>query len=83
MNVKNPAGLTTVEKLYKEVKKSDGTVTKKDIEKFLSSKDSYTLHRQGRTRFWRQKFMFKSPGHTLMADVAYMKPYEEENTPYF
>ena len=26
--------------------------------------------------------MLKYPGHTLMGDVAYMKPYEKENVPY-
>ena len=52
------------------------------MKKFLSSKESYTLHKQGRVRFSRRKFLFKCPGHTLMGDVAYMKPYEKENVPY-
>ena len=56
--------------------------SKKYVKKFLSSKESYTLHHQGRIRFSRRKFMFKCPGHTLMADVGYMKPYEKENVQY-
>ena len=81
-NVKNPAGLASIDKLYKEIRKQDDSVSKEDVKKFLSSKDSYTLHHQGRIRFSRRKFMFKCPGHTLMADVAYLKPYEKENVPY-
>ena len=81
-DLKNPAGLASVQKLYRELKKDDDTVTKKDVEKYLASKESYTLHRHGRNKFSRRKFMFKQPGHTLMADVAYMKMYEKENVPY-
>ena len=81
-DIKNSAGLASVEKLYKEIKKTDDEVSKSDVEKFLSSKESYTLHKQGRIRFSRRKFLFKCPGHTLMADVAYMKPYEKENVPF-
>lgn len=81
-NLKNPAGLASIEKLFKAAKKSNQDITKKDVEKFLSSKDSYTLHRQNRNRFSRRKFLFTKPGHTLMADVCYMKLYEKENAPY-
>ena len=81
-DIKNPASLASVEKLYKQLKKTNDTVRKKDVEKFLSGKESYTLHRHGRNRFSRRKFMFKSPGHTLMADVAYMKMYEKQNSPF-
>ena len=81
-DLKHPAGLASVQKLCRELKKDDDTVTKKDVEKYLASKESYTLHRHGRNKFSRRKFMFKQPGHTLMADVAYMKMYEKENVPY-
>ena len=43
-NVKNPAGLTSVEKLREETKKICDVVSKKDVEKFLSSEYLYTLH---------------------------------------
>ena len=81
-NLKNPGGLSSIQKLYTEVKKHNPDIRKKDIIKFLNSKESYTLHRGTPNRFPRRKFLFTRPGHTLMADICYMKLYENENTPF-
>ena len=81
-DLKNPASLSSIEKLYEEVKKQDKTITRSEVKKFLSSKDSYTLHKHNRNRFPRRKFYFKRPGFYILSDVAYMKEYEKENTAY-
>ena len=81
-NIDNPAGLSSIKKLYDEVKKIDNNVSIRKVKDFLASQDSYTLHRKNRNRFQRRKILIVSPGHTLMGDVAYMRMYEEENPPY-
>ena len=81
-DLKNPAGLASVEKLYQAAKKSNINVSRKQVESFLASQDSYTLHKQKKKRFFRRKFMFPKPGHTLLSDVAYMKEYQHCNTPF-
>ena len=81
-DIKNPAELASVEELYKEIKKSGDVVTKIDVEKFLSSEDSYTLHRYGRNRFSKRKFNLRQPSHILLGYVAYTKFCETGNVPY-
>ena len=81
-DVSNPASLSSIEKLYNEIKKHDRSVKRSDVKKFLSGKDSYTLHKHNGNRFPRRKFYFKRPGFYILSDVAYMKEYEKENTPY-
>ena len=81
-DIKHPAGLSSAKKLYNAIRKTDKNVTMSNVKHFLSSKDAYTLHRQTKNRFNRRQFLFKHPGHTLLGDIAYMKYYESENTPY-
>ena len=81
-NIRNSAGLASVQKLYEETKKIDDDVTKQDVERFLASKPSYTLHRNMRNKFSRRQFLVRQSGLTLMGDVCYLKMYEDVNTPY-
>ena len=81
-DINHPAGLSSIQKLYDEVKKNDPQIKKSDVKKFLSSKNSYTLHKHNGNRFPRRRFYFKQPGYYILSDVAYMKDYEKQNTPY-
>ena len=55
-DLKNPAGLSSIEKLYREVKKNDHEVTKNYVVKILNFKESYTLRKGTRNRFPRRNF---------------------------
>ena len=81
-DIDNPAGLASIDKLYKEIKKVDKTVTKDDVKLFLSGQDSYTLYKVLPRKFPRRKFLFIKPGHTLVCDVFYLNPIVKSKTPY-
>lgn len=81
-DLSNPAGLGSIKKLYKEIKKRDKNVRVNDVKKFLSGKPSYTLNKLTRKKFPRRKFIFKKPGIVLAADVTYVKYYMDTNDPY-
>ena len=82
-NINRPAGLASVQKLYKAIKKTNKKIKLSDVKRFLSSQESYTLHRTTRKRFPRRKFIFKQPGETLISDIAYFAPCREVNKQYF
>lgn len=67
----NSAGLGSISKL-----KLAGV---DNPEKFLSSKNSYTLHKVSKKKFKRRPFIVKGPGVTVACDVAYMLHYQKDN----
>jgi len=75
-------GISSIKKLYDEVKKINGEVNIDDVKNFLKTKPAYTQNKIQPNRFFRRKFMFPFPGHTICADVAYLNPYVENNCPY-
>ena len=81
-NIDNPAGLGSIDKLYREIKKVDKKITKNDVKLFLSTQDSYTLHKVMPRKFPRRKYLFTRPGHTLICDVFYLNPIVKTKTPY-
>ena len=78
-DVENPASLSSKVKLYKAVKKDNPKIVMKDIENYLATKDSYTLHGTPRKRFSMRPYMFTAPGYYLAADVGYLKFYPNCN----
>ena len=81
-NINRPSGISSIKKLFDDVRKTNPNITIKDVKEFLSGQDSYTLHKDNRIKFPRRKFLFSRPGHTIVADVAYTKPYNVKNNPY-
>ena len=81
-DINNPAGLGSIQKVFNEIKKVDAKITRDDVKKFLNSKPAYTLNKATKNKFPRRKFMFPFPGHTIVADVAYIKYYAKHNKPY-
>ena len=81
-DIDNHAGLASIDKLYREIKKVDKKITKNDVKLFLSGQDSYTLHKVLPRKFPRRKYLFKRPGHTLICDVFYLNPIVKTKTPY-
>ena len=75
-------GISSIKKLYDEVKKLNEEISIEDVKNFLKTKPAYTQNKVQPNRFTRRKFMFPYPGHTICADVAYLTPYVENNCPY-
>ena len=68
----NPAGLASVDKLYREIKKVDKKTIKNNVKLFLSGQDSYTLYNVLPRKFPRSKCLLKKPGYTIVFDVFYL-----------
>lgn len=51
----NPAAFSGVDNLYKEAKRQRPDVTKKQVKDFLETQTVYTLHKQRRLRFPRER----------------------------
>lgn len=71
-NTVDPGSYASVKKLYEAGKKKYPSLTKKDVEGFLQSKDSYTLHVNKARNFSRRFYTVGGPGRIICADSAYM-----------
>ena len=78
-DLKDSGSLTSVRNLYNSAKNQGLTVKYKDVEDFLSSKDSHTLHALSRVKFARSKVYAKKPLHIFQADVVFMTDFKKEN----
>ena len=56
-DVSSPGGFSSPENLYNEAKKLDKNITRKQVQEFLQNQRSYTLHRQIKRKFPRQKYV--------------------------
>ena len=81
-DLKDPAGLASIRKLYDAIKKINKNVKIKDVKRFLSKKQAYTLTKVTKNRFPRRKMIFPRSGHTVIVDITYVKYYEQCNVPY-
>jgi ribosomal protein S17 len=77
---KHPASFSSPEKLYKWVKQ-DGRfpVNRKNIQKWLSGVESYTLHREAKIKFPRNKVYVSKPGVQWDCDLIHMVDYSSVN----
>ena len=79
---KNPGSLSSTAKLYNEAIKVDDSITLEDVKYFLRGEASHTLHQQPCRRFKRRPILYVRPGLCILLDVAYMKDYSKDNSPY-
>ena len=66
----SPGGLGGINKLYKEAKKINENVTKKQVKLFLDGVRSYTLHKPTRRRFPRKNIIAPKPRVILSCDLG-------------
>lgn len=66
----NPAGLGSVQQLYKEAKKRDGNITLRHVKDFLQQSRTYTLHKPTRKRFPRRKIIAPKPRVIMTCDLG-------------
>ena len=75
------AGYSNANVLYKSVKHLD--ITREQVERWLKKQDVYTLHRQARRKFKRNKvvvFGLNSQWQADLADVSSLKRWNKKNT---
>ena len=70
----NPASFSNADKLSKSAK-----VSKKIVQKWLENQDSYTLHKQIRKKFQRNKYLVTNIGDLFQADLIDMRSLKEHN----
>ena len=78
----NPGSLSSKEKLYQACRRNKINVSKADVEKFLESKDSYSLHKPNRYKFPKSKIYFPRPGFCVCIDTCYINRYKSQNVPF-
>ena len=79
LNLKNTASYGSKKALLVEYKKKNPKATINDIEEYLKTVNSYTLHKNQKRKFKRRKYLVKSPGIVLAADVAFVPQYKKSN----
>ena len=68
-----------IDQLYRQAKKKIPNLTKHDVEEFLSSQDSYTLHRNVIRKFKTNKIISESKHQYWQADLSDMSRYASHN----
>ena len=77
--MKNPASFSSPWKLYKAAKKEDSSITLMQVEHFLESQKSYTLHRHFNSRFRQWKVLGHGVRYQFQADLIDYAPLKREN----
>ena len=68
-----------IDQLYRQAKKKIPNLTKNNVEEFLSSQDSYTLHRNVIHKFKTNKFVSESKHQFWQADLSDMSRFASHN----
>lgn len=77
---KSPASYGGVERLYRSLK--DKGFTRDDIKCFLQKQPTYTLHKDRKYRFRRNRVVAFSKDYQWMADLVDMQKFSKENFGY-
>ena len=76
----HPASFTGPEKLYKWVKENTRyPITRKDVRGWLSGVETYTLHREAKRKFPRNRVYVSRPGIQWDCDLIHMVDYSSDN----
>ena len=78
-NLHHPASFSGVDNLYREYKKVDPSVTRKDVIHFLRGQSTYTRHKIQSNKFIRRKIRSKGPGNIIAVDTAYLLELQSDN----
>jgi hypothetical protein len=78
-DVENPAGFASIDKLYKVFK---GRYSRTEIKKWLEAQDAFTLHKQRRKQFPRNRFFVTNIDEIWQADINDMRNLKKHNDGY-
>ena len=81
-DARNPAGLSSAEKLYRAAKQEDPSITREQIKDYLQSEFIYTLHYPARRHWERNRVVVSAPNIQGQADLCDLKNYERQNDGY-
>ena len=79
---KSPAAFAGINPLYREAKKQNPLITKKDVIHFLEGDRTYTLHRPRRIHFKRSKTIGSGLYTDIQMDLADMQKLSRHNRGY-
>ena len=81
-NVDSPACYAGADAVFRECKKRNKRITRKQVDEFLAKQETYTLHRQARRRFNRNKTKTAGIDVDWQADLADMRNLKHWNSGY-
>ena len=82
LNPKHPSGFASVSKLYKAAKKLNPTIKIREVKAYLAGNDAYTLHKQVRNRFPRNRIIVTTIDEQWEIDLVDMTILNEFNNNY-
>ncbi|XP_078682397.1 uncharacterized protein LOC144916874 [Branchiostoma floridae x Branchiostoma belcheri] len=77
---RNPAGYGSVDQLHRAVKRHG--IKRRQVEEWLSSQDTYTLHKPIRRRFQRNRVIVGGVDHQWQGDLADLSSLAKQNDGY-
>lgn len=75
-DISHPAGYSSVNTLTKAM---NGKLTKTDVERWLQSQETYTLHKPVQKNFPRNKYILSNFNELWQADLSDLRTYEQYN----
>lgn len=78
-DVNHPAGYSSASKLVKSMR---GQMNKDQVQKWLQSQETYTLHKPVHRHFPRNKYIISNLNYLWQADLSDMRTYSEYNDGY-
>lgn len=81
-SVENPAGFTSINKLYKEAKEVNRNITQSYVKEWLKAQLPYTLHRGARRNYIRDRIVVTAPDEQWEADLVEMQEFSRVNRGY-
>jgi hypothetical protein len=81
-NNSNPASFGGVQHLYHEAIKKDPSITVKQVKRWLSMQDTYTIHRQATRKFEKNRVMAYYMDELWEADLVDMQEFAQFNSDY-
>ena len=81
-DLKNPASFSSPLRLYRAARKINDRVRAKDVDEWLESQKSYTLHRRLKTKFPRRKVLTRGLRYQYQADLVDYSKLRRDNSGY-
>jgi hypothetical protein len=78
-NLSSPAAYSAVDKVYKEARKRNSSITRKDVKDFLAKQRTYTLYRDVKRKGKKLKTIPSFLNTDWAADLAVMIKFRKEN----
>lgn len=79
-NVNHPASFSSVRRLFQAAKKQDKKIKLSQVQEWLESHRTYSLHRRVVEKFTRRRVLVRGPQHQYQADLMDFQPLARENS---